>query len=192
VLVVGVDIWNGTPANLQSFKNTTGATYPLMLNGSASAGGNIFNLYGDRDNYVILDQDHIVRFSAWAQGYVYGAALDVPRMRALIDSLLTDPTGVGDTPAAIASLAIAPNPSTGQVALTLPIGDAAGRHARIDIHDLAGRRVDTVFDGVAPAGTLAARWEGRTRDGRRLPTGVYLVRVTVGTQTWTRRLVLTR
>jgi len=192
VLVVGVDIWNGTPANLQSFKNTTGATYPLMLNGSHPTGGNVFELYGDRDNYVILDQNHIVRFSAWAQGYVYGAALDVPRMRALIDSLLADPTGVGDPPTSIPSLAITPNPSTGRVALTLPIGEYAGRHARIDIHDLSGRRVDTVFDGVAPTGTLSAQWEGRTRTGRKVPTGVYLVRVTVGSQTWTRRLVLTR
>jgi hypothetical protein len=192
VLVVGVDIWNGTPANLQSFKNITGATYPLMLNGAHPTGGNVFALYGDRDNYVILDQNHVVRFSAQAQGYVYHAALDVPRMRALIDSLLFDPTGVGDPTAAIPALAIAPNPSSGQVALTLPIGDAAGRRARIDIHDLSGRRVDTVFDGVAPSGSLSAKWEGRTHDGRKLPTGVYLVRVTVGTQTWTRRLVLTR
>lgn len=192
VLVVGVDLYNGSPANLQSFKDITGATYPLLLNGQHPTGGNVFLLYGDRDNYVILDQNHIVRYSARAQGYAYHAALDVPRMRALIDSLLSSSVGVGDPPRSVPSLAISPNPSTGRVALTMAVGEHAGRHARIDILDLAGRRVATVFEGIAPSGSLSVRWEGRTSDGVKAPTGVYIVRATVGSRTWTRRLVVTR
>ncbi len=191
-MVVGVDLYNGTPANLQSFKDVTGATYPLLLNGSHPTGGNVFALYGDRDNYVILDQNHIVRFSARAQGYAYHAALDVPRMRALIDSLLADPTGVGDASVPRPALAISPNPSSGRVALALSAGEVSGRRGRIAIHDLAGRQVATVFDGVVPEGTLSVRWEGRTADGLDAPTGIYFVRVTVGPRSWTRRLVLTR
>ena len=108
VAVVGADIFSGTPAQLQTFRNITGATYPLLLNASVAAGGNMYVTYGDRDNYVVIDRDRVVRFSARAQGYNYGAALDVPRIRALVDSLLASPTGVGDGPASVSR--VTPNP----------------------------------------------------------------------------------
>ena len=51
VQVLGVDLWNGTPAQLTSFQQQTGATYPLALQGAAAAGGNLELLYGTYDNY---------------------------------------------------------------------------------------------------------------------------------------------
>jgi hypothetical protein len=112
VVVVGADIWNGTPSELTGFKNITGITFPLLLNAGSDVGGNLVTSYFDRDNDVIIDQQGIERFSARQQGYSYGAALDVPRMRALVDSLLTHPAGVDDPGdlALVPSLRVSPNP----------------------------------------------------------------------------------
>ena len=57
--VIGVDTWNGTQAQLRSFKNTTGATYPLLLNGGLATGGNVEALYGTYDNYIVINKQGI-------------------------------------------------------------------------------------------------------------------------------------
>ena len=42
-------MFNGTPNDVRSFKNSTGATFPLLMNGASEIGGNLYTLYGDRD-----------------------------------------------------------------------------------------------------------------------------------------------
>ena len=191
VMVVGVDIWDGAPPQLQTFRNTTHSTFPLLLNGGTDAGGNVFVQYGDRDNYVVIDQYGTVRYSARAQGLGYGSALDLGRIHALVDSLLAFQVGVGDPPPAPAlALTIAPHPASGRVALVL--AGATGERVRIAIHDLAGRRIAEVFEGTAPAGGVRVRWEGRTDSGADAPAGLYFVRAEVGGRIITRRLVFTR
>lgn len=59
------------------------------------------------------------------------------------------------------------NPAT-RLFFTLP---AAGP-ARVTVHDVAGRRVALLFDGLAPAGRSELDWEAGG-----LPAGVYLYRV---------------
>ena len=191
VMVAGIDIWNGTPAELQTFRDQTGSTFPLLLNGGTNVGGNAFVQYGDRHNYVVIDQRDTVRFSARVQGYVYGSALDVGRIHALVDSLLASTVGVDDPPRApVLALTIAPHPASGRV--TLALAGATGEQVRIAIHDLAGRRIAQMFDGAAPAGGVRVGWEGRTGSGTDAPAGLYFVRAEVGGRVITRRLVFTR
>lgn len=45
----------------------------------------------------------------------------------------------------------------------------------VAVHDLRGRRVRTLVDGVQPTGPHAAAWDGRDDRGRDLPSGVYYV-----------------
>jgi hypothetical protein len=192
VIVLGTDVWNGTPAQLAAFRNTTGATYPLLLNAGTATGGNLMTDYFDRDTYVIIDQRDIVRFNARVQGYFYGAALDVPRMRALVDSLLANVAGVGDGGAPAARFDAAPNPLVSTTRLDLAVPGAAGQSLTLAIYDLSGRRVRTLFDGAAPAGTLSREWDGRDASGTPAPAGVYLARAQVAGRVWTRRLVRLR
>ncbi len=65
-----------------------------------------------------------------------------------------------------------PNPATGEVHLTvvLPPGVAA----QLQVYDLRGRRVHT--RDLAP-GTSFVSWDGRDDQGRRLPSGSYILRV---------------
>jgi hypothetical protein len=193
--VVGADIWNGTPSGLAGFQTSTGITFPLLLNAGTATGGDLATAYFDRDNYVIIDQNGIERFSARQQGYSYGAALDVPRMKALIDSLLTHPTGVGDPdpPAPAAPILITPNPFHDHVRIGVALS-AMPRGAEIEmtVLDLSGRRVATLDTQAAALGVVSVTWDGRDSNGQPMPSGVYLVRARAGTTQITRRVVLLR
>jgi hypothetical protein len=48
---------------------------------------------------------------------------------------------------------------------------------RIDVYDVAGRRVRNLVDGPAPAGPGVVTWDGTDSAGRPVPTGVYWARL---------------
>jgi flagellar hook assembly protein FlgD len=50
----------------------------------------------------------------------------------------------------------------------------------VDVFDINGRRVVTVFTGSLPAGEHAFEWDGRTSSGGMAGAGLYFMRVTVG------------
>jgi flagellar hook capping protein FlgD len=87
-------------------------------------------------------------------------------------------------------LAVGPNPmAAGPVTLRYAL-PAAGT-LRATAHDLSGRLVRTIHDGVAEAaGTLA--WDGADDAGRTVPAGVYFIRVAAAGQQLVRRLVRVR
>ena len=66
---------------------------------------------------------------------------------------------------------------------------AAGE-ARVELFDVAGRRVATLFDGQAPRGRTTLDWEGRASDGKALRPGACFARLTAGEAHAARRLVL--
>ena len=70
---------------------------------------------------------------------------------------------------------VAPNPSRDGTTLSFSLPAAAS--ARIDVIDLAGRRVWTTV-GDFTAGTQGVRWNGRDAAGARLAPGVYFARLT--------------
>jgi hypothetical protein len=70
-----------------------------------------------------------------------------------------------------------PNPAVGEVRLVLDLpeqGDVA-----VEVTDLAGRRVATIYRGGASPGPLALAWDGRDDAGREAPAGLYFTRATV-------------
>jgi hypothetical protein len=193
VQVIGADMWDGTPGQLQTFKNVTGATYPLLLMGSTPATGSLQN-WGPWDNYVIVSADGIVRFNAVQQGYAHGNRYQLNRMRALIDSLIMTTLGVGDPPAGAAGmLRASPNPAAGAVSIELRPTSGDGPAPIVAVSDVAGRVVARLAAaGASDAGVWRYRWDGRDRDGRALPAGIYLVNAEVGGRRLARRLVLAR
>jgi hypothetical protein len=62
--------------------------------------------------------------------------------------------------------------------------------ARVEILDLAGRRVRRLLDSDLPAGAHSAVWDGRDDAGRAMAGGVYLARFQSGSVTGIARLVL--
>lgn len=87
----------------------------------------------------------------------------------------------GSPPAAslIAALDAWPNPFNPGVEFSVDLRERA--MLRVDVHDLSGRRVRQLHDGLAAAGKLRLRWDGADDRGARLPGGSYLVRAASGT-----------
>ena len=83
-----------------------------------------------------------------------------------------------------------PNPTRAGVSFRFAL--AKPGHARIDVFDLAGRRIATPQDGNLGAGTFAANWDGKALDGRRVSPGVYAIRLSVPGASETRRVAVER
>jgi hypothetical protein len=103
-------------------------------------------------------------------------------------------TGVGvevDAPVAGATLEPArPNPSSGTSVLRFSL--ARPGSARLDLLDVAGRRVRTLVNGPLAAGRHEAAWDGRDERGAWAPAGVYWARFESQEATLVRRLVRMR
>jgi hypothetical protein len=109
----------------------------------------------------------------------------------------TDPTiGVGvlpqPTPVRIPTelIGVAPNPlgvgEMGRIRFSMEHDGPA----KLEVFDLQGRRVITVFDGKAKLGTNEATWDGRDASGSHVANGVYFYRFRALDQDQTRKLVV--
>ena len=61
---------------------------------------------------------------------------------------------------------------------------------RLELYDLAGRRVRTLADGRLARGVTVIPWDGRDASGVRQPRGVYFARLAVGREVRTARMLL--
>lgn len=85
-------------------------------------------------------------------------------------------------------LAVAPNPARGSVDITLTPG--AGERWRLEVLDLAGRRVRDLGGGVGDGARNARRWDARDERGAPCRPGLYWVRLASGGRHTVRRLTL--
>ncbi len=67
----------------------------------------------------------------------------------------------------------------------LPVTAAAGASAVVAVHDMLGRRVATLHDGILPAGDTLLRF-----DGHGMPPGMYFVLLRSGQRTEVQRLIM--
>ncbi|NNE10069.1 MAG: CehA/McbA family metallohydrolase, partial [Gemmatimonadetes bacterium] len=93
------------------------------------------------------------------------------------------------------SLRAAPNPFRDGTGIILDVpATKSGIPALLDVRvlDIRGRAVRTLCHEYRPPGSVAFAWDGRGADGRRAPSGVYLVRATFLGRNETTRVVLVR
>ncbi len=91
-------------------------------------------------------------------------------------------------PLAFGVTAGGPSPFAAETRLRLDLPEA--RPVRACVHDLAGRLVRVLCAQTLLGGSHELRWDGRGDAGRRLPSGIYLVRIEAGADRSTRQLVL--
>jgi len=102
------------------------------------------------------------------------------------------PTGVvnAEIPRSFRILQNYPNPFNPltKIAFDLP----ADTRVRLEIFDAKGRRVRILVDETRPAGSYEVVWNGDDNEGRDLPSGVYLYRVTAGSFSGTKQMTLVK
>jgi nitrous oxidase accessory protein NosD len=89
-----------------------------------------------------------------------------------------------------AIVSLGPVPSAGSVTMVLDI--ASGVNGRVDVMDIAGRKLRTFDLGGADGRSLTLQWDGRGATGGRVPPGVYLVRYRHEGGAETRRVIMSR
>jgi hypothetical protein len=101
-------------------------------------------------------------------------------------------TGAGNLPpiAALTVLQNHPNPFTGTT--QLDIGLPANADVRIEMYDVAGRKVREQTLAAQKSGWRSVAFDGRDDRGRPLASGVYFYRVHAGSETVTRKIVIAR
>lgn len=78
--------------------------------------------------------------------------------------------------AGVAVERVAPNPTSGRASVSFTVGGTAPQQVTVSVHDIAGRRLALLHDGVLAPGAHAAAWDGRDGDGRPVRPGTYFVR----------------
>lgn len=99
-------------------------------------------------------------------------------------------SSVGGAPDVFALRAVAPNPFNPMTTITFSL--ATTGHAKVDIIDVQGRLVRSLYAGELPAGERSLVWDGRDNAGRSVPSGAYFARLESGSQTATRKMILAR
>lgn len=82
------------------------------------------------------------------------------------------------------------NPTSGATRIRFTLPQAT--RVELEVLDLAGRRVATLWQGDAAAGDHDAAWDGRDASGAPVRAGVHLVRLKAGTATRTLKFVIAR
>ena len=98
---------------------------------------------------------------------------------------------IGRTPTFKTALAnFAPNPLQGGAKGNIQFSMAREGKASVEIFDVSGRLVRTVFDGIAPEGVNVVHWSGRDAHDRPVASGVYFYRLKTHGEEFAHKLVV--
>jgi len=147
-------------------------------------------------DYIVPSATVRVRFIAQdqapADGVIEAGVDDVMAYdAALLPTSVDDDTTV-DPPAVPPVVLGSPRPNPASREATLTLRMRAAGPARVAVFDASGRRVATLFDGLAPAGPLTIRWNGRDARGNEAGSGVYWIRAEAAGERLTTRMVWVR
>ena len=73
-----------------------------------------------------------------------------------------------------------------------PFAQWGNINVRISVHDVRGRLVRTVVDGVMDLGDHVMQWDGRGEDGLRAPAGMYFIQLQTAQAIRVQRVVVVR
>lgn len=85
-----------------------------------------------------------------------------------------------------------PNPFNPSTQIRFEVGGAAAADVQIDVYDVAGRKVRSLFRGAVQPGEQVFDWNGRGDAGDAVASGLYLARVRVDEQTSSLKMLLAK
>jgi 1,4-alpha-glucan branching enzyme len=131
----------------------------------------------------------IVAEAVPADGFPQSGVIDLPQMGLLLLRWTSNPVAVGPSDG-IATTSIRlepvyPNPTSARSTIAFHL--TRREHVRLSVYDVRGRTVEVLVDDSLPAGRHTAFW-----NTRRVPSGVYFLRLVAGEHEETRKAVVTR
>lgn len=90
----------------------------------------------------------------------------------------------------ISSLRITSNPFSNRVTVKFQI--QARSSLNLFIYDINGRKIRTIFNGVKSSGAYSVIWDGRDDTGKKVSSGVYLLRFEANNYSALRKLLIIR
>ncbi len=108
-----------------------------------------------------------------------------------IELILDDLTNINETERILPnhiSLSNYPNPFNSSTNISFALPEAG--HVRLDVYDIAGRLVSTLFNADADAGQQTVSWDGTDEAGRPVSSGIYFYTLRSGEISSSRRMLL--
>jgi len=119
--------------------------------------------------------------SPWVPGHAVKFTTDAPHMA------VGEPASAAALPQRLALLANAPNPFRRATLLRYAVPREMS--LSLSVYDRTGRKVTSLFSGLARPGIHTAAWDGRDEAGRRTAQGVYFWRLESEAATLTRKTI---
>jgi len=132
----------------------------------------------------------------WLKGEVTQWSVDLPRGAWTVtldpDNWLLEKQTRGDFtgPVDVVEVPASPNPSASGFQFRYDVSGEGVEEGLFRVFDSRGRLVRRRDVGFLAPGQLQLRWDGLLDDGRRAPAGVYFARLTLGTRSFSSRLVV--
>jgi photosystem II stability/assembly factor-like uncharacterized protein len=104
-----------------------------------------------------------------------------------LDDLVTGAPVTAERPSTFVLLQNYPNPFNGETRIGYSVAGTEAGGVRLEVFDLAGRRVAVLVDGAVTSGSHTASFNASS-----LSSGVYVYRLTAGLRTETRKMLLLR
>lgn len=101
----------------------------------------------------------------------------------------------------LCSIITYPNPTSGRSVLKYSITSAAGSlsrqlpisyNGRMDVYNVAGQLVNTLFAGNLSEGEHSLEWNGRDRAGQKVSSGIYFAKLTAGAAASVAKIMVVR
>ena len=86
----------------------------------------------------------------------------------------------GHLPRAVELLPNYPNPFNNETVIRYQLNQAG--QIRVEVLDLLGRRIKTLFEGFKNAGSYSVRWDGKDDRNQTAASGTYILRLSAGGQ----------
>ncbi len=99
-------------------------------------------------------------------------------------------SSLGEIPESFGVEGVFPNPSEGAVTISVRVGSQAP--VQLEVFDVLGRRVSGLQATADSGAQMRLDWDGNDESGRRVPPGVYLIRVRQGEAEIVKRVTLLR
>jgi peroxiredoxin len=180
-IALGIDTWNTSAATVTNFKNVTGITYSLLLNGENV----LVDYYGNASSYdrsVVINANGDITYKGTS--YVNN---DFEAVNQNIEEELALATSneniITDLPSSLRLEQNYPNPFNPSTSISYALSEPSD--VTVTIYNMLGVEITTLENGFRPAGEHTV-----TFDASSLSSGIYIYRLTAGTTTLTKRMTL--